>query len=637
MAKNEAEIKLTAKDRTRKAFVAANARMDKLKSSAGRLRGAFVALAGVAGIAAATKSFLTFADQVGKSADAINISTKELQQYRFAAEQSGITNSTLDQSFLVFSKRLGELKNGFGPLFAFAAKYDKNLAETLKTTDDYSQALKLLFARMNELKSSTDKTTLANAAFGRSGLVMTVMLNKGVRGLEAMKKEALDLGIVVREKLIRESEKTNDMWNIFTKILRTATGEMVSGMIPSLQSLAQYLTQNGDALREFGRGLGAAIEGLGKAAVKTGQFFGAIRKGFSDFKLLSARTTAGVDASAENIKKLEKHLKDWTARVKEAKKEGGVGGWFITRRGKAEIQFATEALKKFNEQFERAEIMRKRQEFDASKKPAEKPISFGSRFKGTKGAQLESQKALLAKQVFNLEMSFMAEKDKLLIHLSEKELIIQEAFEKGVLTKIQRNEIMSELERQTQEKITQINATEADKRLAKEKQIQSAIYNAKNRAINAGIGLLHVLGQRSKTAAKLALIISKGRSIAQIIHNTSVAATRALAEMGPILGPPAAAKIKLWGGAEAALVAGTGLAELGNAGGGGPGLGGIEGGGGGVGFAEVGRGGEERVESKIIRVNLGDEDDLMTKGAVRKFMERMQEQLDEGFIFEFEK
>ena len=73
---------------------------------------------------------------------------------------------------------------------------------------------------------------------------------------------------------------------------------------------------------------------------------------------------------------------------------------------------------------------------------------------------------------------------------------------------------------------------------------------------------------KSKAAAIAAIAIQKGLSIAQIIANTAAAQMRALAELGPIAGPPMAAKIGAYGKLQAGLVAATGLAQAMNAGGG---------------------------------------------------------------------
>ena len=77
--------------------------------------------------------------------------------------------------------------------------------------------------------------------------------------------------------------------------------------------------------------------------------------------------------------------------------------------------------------------------------------------------------------------------------------------------------------------------------------------------------LIQQFAGKSKVAAIAAIAIQKGLSISQIIANTAAAQMRALAELGPIAGPPVAAKIGLMGKVQAGLVAATGLVQAAHA------------------------------------------------------------------------
>lgn len=111
---------------------------------------------------------------------------------------------------------------------------------------------------------------------------------------------------------------------------------------------------------------------------------------------------------------------------------------------------------------------------------------------------------------------------------------------------------------------------------------QSLLLNAQMAAGQAGVNVLQILGQKSKVFAVASIALNTALSVARAIQNTSVAATRALAELGPIAGPPAAAGIKAWGALEVAsiIAAGTlqGVGVL--SGSGGPSVGGGGSGGG---------------------------------------------------------
>src|SRR6185436_15209579 len=79
------------------------------------------------------------------------------------------------------------------------------------------------------------------------------------------------------------------------------------------------------------------------------------------------------------------------------------------------------------------------------------------------------------------------------------------------------------------------------------------------------VELLSTVGGKSKAAAVAAIALNKALMIAQTIQNTSAAAMRALAELGPIAGPPVAAGIEAWGAVQIGLIAATGLVQGGAA------------------------------------------------------------------------
>jgi len=120
---------------------------------------------------------------------------------------------------------------------------------------------------------------------------------------------------------------------------------------------------------------------------------------------------------------------------------------------------------------------------------------------------------------------------------------------------------------------------------AAEAQHANAMYTIKQQEADmvrgAAQGMYGALGDllgqfsgQSKAAAIAQIGLNKALAYATIVQNTAAAKMRALAELGPIRGAAAAAKIGAYGLAQKAIVAATGLAQAAGAGGGGGGAGG---------------------------------------------------------------
>ncbi len=85
--------------------------------------------------------------------------------------------------------------------------------------------------------------------------------------------------------------------------------------------------------------------------------------------------------------------------------------------------------------------------------------------------------------------------------------------------------------------------------------------DARRKTVDLVGNLLGALAGKSRVAAIAQIALNKGLAIASTIQNTAAAAVRALAELGPIAGPPAAARIKAFGAAQIGIIAATGLAQ----------------------------------------------------------------------------
>jgi hypothetical protein len=107
----------------------------------------------------------------------------------------------------------------------------------------------------------------------------------------------------------------------------------------------------------------------------------------------------------------------------------------------------------------------------------------------------------------------------------------------------------------------------ADEEKAIEKNKMAAIQSMRTSVLQNFMNLLDQFAGESRVAAIAAIAINKGLALAQNTQNTLVAQTRALAELGPIAGPPVAAKIGAYGSINAGLIAATGLAQAAGLGG----------------------------------------------------------------------
>ena len=120
---------------------------------------------------------------------------------------------------------------------------------------------------------------------------------------------------------------------------------------------------------------------------------------------------------------------------------------------------------------------------------------------------------------------------------------------------------------------TEFFRDQARERLQIEQEAQERIQELREGAVNAGIGLLQLLAQKSKGAAKALILINKGLAINQAIQNTAAAVMATTASNGGLpWAAPMVAKVKALGATQIGLIAATGALELSGFGAGGGGV-----------------------------------------------------------------
>lgn len=184
-----------------------------------------------------------YADKIGKLADRLGISTDRLQQWRYAANQAGMSVEQFDSSFERFSKRAGEAKRNFGPaLRAFNELRinGKNAGGEWKNTEQLFYEVADAIAGIED---PNRKAALAAQFFGREGVAMVNMLKNGAKGVREFEKKAKDLNLIINEKMIRSSEDFNDSLDTLKKTMSVNVSNAIGGLLPKLTDLSNGFTE----------------------------------------------------------------------------------------------------------------------------------------------------------------------------------------------------------------------------------------------------------------------------------------------------------------------------------------------------------------------------------------------------------
>ena len=165
-------------------------------------------------------------DALGKTAQKVGLSVSELSALRHAAELSDVTFETLTVSLGRFSSNVAKGSKELEALGVATRSQDGTLRATSEILADVADR----FARMPD---GVSKTALAIELFGRSGKDLIPLLNGGRAGLEAMAREARDLGRVIDEDTAKRAEHLNDNITRLKGALEGLSFEIAQRAVPA--------------------------------------------------------------------------------------------------------------------------------------------------------------------------------------------------------------------------------------------------------------------------------------------------------------------------------------------------------------------------------------------------------------------
>lgn len=224
-----------------------------------KFKGAIVAAAGIGGLAALVKSTFDAADELGALAQQTGVSTKFLQEMRYAASQLNVDQSTLTTSLGVFTKKIGEAALGGeegGKAFRVLGLSVTDAAGKTKTAET-------LFGevadKMSKIESEAERAALAQDLFGKSGLSMVNILSQGREGLSELSKKANELGLVISDRLIKGADETNDKMATLAMVLKSQVSTALLELAPAIQKTVELMLRMARTTNDIAQGWGILI------------------------------------------------------------------------------------------------------------------------------------------------------------------------------------------------------------------------------------------------------------------------------------------------------------------------------------------------------------------------------------------
>jgi hypothetical protein len=218
--------------------------------------------AGLAGIVAglsvglftsAIKGALDYAGSLGELAQQLGVTTRDLQAFRYAAGQSGLSQEELEKGLQKLTITLGQLAAGAKAPRAALEGIRKGLADQVLQARDTGDAFRLIADGLAQIPNRAERAAVEVALFGRAGAKLDTLLAGGSQALNELTLAAEELGIVLSDEQIQKADETADKLDALQTVMSAQIAGVVADNADSILGLASSIA---NLVVEIGKALG---------------------------------------------------------------------------------------------------------------------------------------------------------------------------------------------------------------------------------------------------------------------------------------------------------------------------------------------------------------------------------------------
>jgi len=196
-------------------------------------KGVLIGLLGAGGIGLLIKQSIEATNTLGKTADKLGVTTKALQEFRYAGELANIQTSTADMALQRFSRRLGEAAIGTGELKGTLDSYGIAVTDSSGRTRSTIEVLGDLAEVTKNAHSSQEQLRIGFKAFDSEGAALVTVLKQGREAFLEMANEAQSLGIVLDITTVKNVEAAHDSMLKLGKLFLGMRDQIVGALAPA--------------------------------------------------------------------------------------------------------------------------------------------------------------------------------------------------------------------------------------------------------------------------------------------------------------------------------------------------------------------------------------------------------------------
>lgn len=204
-------------------------------------------------LASSIKASLDYAGSLGEVAQQLGVTTRQLQVYRFAASQVGVSQQEMDKGLEKLNISLGKAKLGAkGPVEAFAELSKAIGKDIVSSSAQAGDALPLVAEALSKITDRSKRAAFETILMSKAGSKLDTVLSGGKEAIDAYAKSLEEMGGILSDEDIQKADLTADkIEQLNTQLKANIAGAVArnsNAILALAESLVFLISKIGQAL-----------------------------------------------------------------------------------------------------------------------------------------------------------------------------------------------------------------------------------------------------------------------------------------------------------------------------------------------------------------------------------------------------
>ncbi|WP_395020201.1 phage tail tape measure protein [Dongia sp.] len=216
------------------------------------LKGAAAALIGVGaggGLVAMAKQALETVGGLGELASQIGVTTGLLQTMTYAGSQFGLSAEEAQGSLAKLTATIGQAAEGGKAQIELFDRLGIKILDTAGKVRSTDEVFRDLVEALSRIEDPATRAALAKEAMGRAAQRMMPLIEGGTAALDAMTKQAREMGLVFDQETIARADEAADKLATLSQVLGTQFNAALVELAPALTAVANGILDISKGIR----------------------------------------------------------------------------------------------------------------------------------------------------------------------------------------------------------------------------------------------------------------------------------------------------------------------------------------------------------------------------------------------------